>query len=45
MYSGMTIPAERQLVKAVLPQVMVPDFPEKPEELAKAMVGVYRRYF
>ena len=38
-------PAERQLVKAVLPQVMVPDFPEKPEELAKAMAGVYRRYF
>ena len=38
-------PAERQLVKTVLPQVMVPDFPEKPEELAKAMAGVYRRYF
>lgn len=38
-------PAERQLVKAVLPQVMVPDFPEKPEELAKAMAGVYHRYF
>jgi len=38
-------PAERQLVKAVLPQVMVPDSPEKPEELAKARAGVYRRYF
>ena len=38
-------PAERQLVKAVLPQVTVPDFPEKPEELAKAMAGVYHRYF
>lgn len=38
-------PAERQLVKTVLPQVTVPDFPEKPEELAKAMAGLYHHYF
>ena len=38
-------PAERQLVKTVLPQVTVPDFPEKPEELARAMAGLYHRYF
>lgn len=38
-------PAERQLVKEMLPQVMVPDFPEKPEELALAMVNIYQTYF
>lgn len=36
---------ERQLVKDMLPQVTVPDFPEKAEELAEAMAGIYREYF
>ena len=38
-------PAERQLVKEMLPQVVVPDFPEKPEELALAMINIYHTYF
>jgi len=38
-------PAERQLVKEMLPQVTVPDFPDRPEELAPAMAEVYRQYF
>lgn len=38
-------PAERQLVRELLPQVAVPDFPEKPEELAPAMVEIHRNYF
>lgn len=38
-------PAERELVKKLLPQVAVPDFPEKPEELAEAMVQIYHTYF
>ncbi len=38
-------PAERALVKELLPQVEVPDFPERPEELAGAMVEIYRRFF
>lgn len=38
-------PGERQLVKELLPQVTVPDFPEKPEELAPAMAEIYREYF
>lgn len=38
-------PAERALVKTVLPQVTVPDFPEKPEELPGAMIRIYRQYF
>lgn len=38
-------PQERQLVKELLPQVAVPDFPDRPEELASAMAGVYREYF
>ncbi len=38
-------PAERQLVKELLPQVEVPDFPERPEDLAPAMAAVYERYF
>ncbi len=36
---------ERQLVKEMLPQVVVPDFPEKAEELAIAMVAIYHQYF
>lgn len=36
---------ERQLVKDMLPQVVVPDFPAKPEELAGAMAAIYATYF
>lgn len=38
-------PAERQLVKELLPQVTVPDFPDRPEDLAGAMAEIYRTYF
>lgn len=38
-------PAERQLVKEMLPQVAVPDFPDRPEDLAPAMAEIYRVYF
>lgn len=38
-------PAERELVKLTLPQVTVPDFPDRPEELADTMVRIYRQYF
>lgn len=38
-------PAERQLVKQMLPEVTVPDFPDKPEALAGAMVLIYQNYF
>ncbi len=38
-------PTERQLVKELVPQVTVPDFPGKPEELASAMVRIYQTYF
>ena len=38
-------PAERALVQELLPQVAVPDFPKKPEDLAPAMTEIYRKYF
>lgn len=38
-------PTERQLVKELLPQVTVPDFPDRPEELAPAMAEMYAHYF
>ncbi len=38
-------PTERELVKQMLPQVCVPDFPERPEELAAAMNRIYHTYF
>lgn len=38
-------PTERELVKQMLPQVTVPEFPEKPEELAGAMCRIYQEYF
>ena len=38
-------PTERQLIRDMLPQVEVPDFPDKPEELAPAMVEIYRKFF
>ena len=36
---------ERQLIKDLLPEVVVPDFPETPEELANAMLDIWQRYF
>lgn len=36
---------ERELIQKVLPQVIVPDFPAKPEELAPAMCEIYKTYF
>ena len=38
-------PQERLLVQETLPMVAVPDFPDKPEELAPAMAEIYREYF
>lgn len=38
-------PQERELIRQMLPQVTVPDFPEKKEELAEAMCGIYEQYF
>ena len=38
-------PAERRLVQEMLPEVVVPDFPQRPEELASAMTAIYREYF
>lgn len=38
-------PSERQLIKRMLPQVEVPDFPDRPEDLAPAMSEIYREYF
>ncbi len=38
-------PAERELVRQMLPQVEVPDFPESPEELAPALTRLYKKYF
>lgn len=38
-------PTERQLIKELLPQVEVPDFPGRPEELAPAMTEIFQEYF
>ena len=38
-------PAERRLVQELLPEVAVPDFPKRPEDLAPAMTEIYRKYF
>lgn len=38
-------PQERLLVSQMLPEVAVPDFPEKAEELAPAMTEIYHTYF
>lgn len=38
-------PAERELVASMLPEVAVPDFPKRPEELAPAMAEIYQEYF
>lgn len=38
-------PGERSLVRKMLPEVVVPDFPDKAEDLAPAMAEIYREYF
>ena len=38
-------PEERLLIRSGLPQVTVPDFPSKLEELAPAMIRIYHEYF
>ncbi len=38
-------PTERQAVKEMLPEVSVPEFPDKPEDLAGAMVKIWQEYF
>ena len=38
-------PQERMLVSQFLPQVTVPKFPDKPEELAPAMTEIFHTYF
>jgi len=37
--------SERELVKQMLPEVIVPDFPGAPEELPGVMLDIYRQYF
>lgn len=37
--------SERELVKQMLPEVIVPDFPQTPEELPGVMIGIYKEYF
>jgi FkbH-like protein len=38
-------PAERELVKTMLPEVIVPDFPDRAEELPDVMTKIYHEYF
>ena len=38
-------PAERSLIQETLPDVLVPDFPDNPEDLAGVMVEIYYKYF
>lgn len=37
--------AEREMVQQMLPEVVVPEFPSRPEELAPCMVQIYKKYF
>ena len=37
--------AEREMVRQMLPEVTVPDFPARPEELAPCMAKIYEEYF
>lgn len=37
--------AEREMVRQMLPEVTVPEFPVRPEELAPCMVKIYETYF
>ncbi len=36
---------ERELIKQMIPEVIVPDFPKKAENLADTMVKIYKDYF
>lgn len=38
-------PTERELIRQTLPQVTVPEFPDRPENLAPAMIEIYHKYF
>lgn len=38
-------PAERLLINEILPDVITPEFPERPEELCKFISDIYHRYF
>ena len=38
-------PTERDLIRQMLPEVAVPDFPDQPEGLAPAMSRIYEEYF
>ena len=38
-------PTERVLVKQLLPEVVVPEFPKNPEELPRMMCEIYHQYF
>lgn len=38
-------PTERELIRQMLPQVIVPDFPDRPEDLASVMADIYHTYF
>lgn len=38
-------PTERELIKQLLPMVEVPDFPDRPEELAGRMCEIYHAFF
>lgn len=38
-------PAERTLIKETIPEVIVPEFPKRPEELSDFMTNIYHRYF
>lgn len=37
--------AEREQIRQMLPEVAVPDFPDRPEKLPEAMAEIYRAYF
>lgn len=37
--------AEREQIRQMLPEIAVPQFPRKAEELAPAMLEIYRKYF
>ncbi len=38
-------PVERELIKKMLPDVTVPDFPEEIEKLPIAIIDIFQRYF